>query len=104
MLLMRPCETELRKILPYSMPGRRRLCTYSALPVTLSQDSRRGTERPTCGVSVACVARFIHRSLQIDPQELLLIGGRTMQVAFDVQIFHFIRRRKPDRLVRRCAD
>ena len=37
MRLMRPCATVLRKILPYSMPGRRRLCTYSARPVTLAR-------------------------------------------------------------------
>ena len=36
MLAMRPCATVLRTILPYSMPGRRRLCTYSARPVTLA--------------------------------------------------------------------
>src|SRR5580658_763434 len=44
--LMRPCATVERKILPYSMPGSRIRCVYSARPVTLSRPSRRGTERP----------------------------------------------------------
>src|ERR1700704_4904401 len=66
------------------MPGRRRLCTYSARPVTLSQDSRRGTERPTCGVSVDCVARFMDRPLEINTDQLLLVGRRAMQVALDL--------------------
>src|SRR3979490_1292465 len=44
--LIRPCATVLRKILPYSMPGRRRLWVYSARPETLSRASRRGSERP----------------------------------------------------------
>src|ERR1051326_8325424 len=79
MLLMRPCATVLRKILPYSICGRRRLWTYSALPVTLSQDSRRGTERPTCPVSAPCVARFIEGSFQIHPEELLLVRGGTVE-------------------------
>src|SRR5881394_4565593 len=87
MLRIRPCATLERKILPYSIPGRRRLWTYSALPVTLSQDSRRGTERPTCGVSVACVARFIDCPLEVNAKELLLIGGRAVQVALDLQAF-----------------
>ena len=39
-----PCA---RNTLPYSMPGRRRLCTYSARPVTLARTSRRGMSRPT---------------------------------------------------------
>src|SRR5687767_15609118 len=84
MRLMRPWAMLLRKIFPYSIPGRRRLCTYSARPVTLSQDSRRGTERPTCGVSVDCVARFMDRPCEIDADQLLLIGRRAMQVAFDL--------------------
>ena len=45
--LMRPCATVLRKSLACSMPGSRMVWTYSARPVTLSRDSRRGTERPT---------------------------------------------------------
>src|ERR1700741_5208599 len=85
MRLMRPCATVLRKIFPYSIPGRRRVCTYSARPVTLSHDSSRGTERPTCGVSVDCVARFIDRPAQVDAQELSLVLGRAVQVAFDLQ-------------------
>src|SRR5271154_1760986 len=44
--LMRPCATVERKILPYSMPGSRIRCVYSARPVTFSRPSRRGTERP----------------------------------------------------------
>src|SRR5436190_10422155 len=92
MLLIRPCATLERKILPYSMRGRRRLWTYSALPVTLSQDSRRGTERPTCGVSAACVARFIDRPLGVDTDQLLLIGSRAVQIAIDSQILQFIQR------------
>src|SRR4051812_17095485 len=84
---MRPWATLERKILPYSIPGRRRLCTYSARPVTLSQDSSRDTERPTCGVSVDWVARFIDRAPQIDADELLLVGRRAVQVAFDL---HFL--------------
>src|SRR5690348_11615087 len=82
--LMRPCATVLRKILPYSIPGSRRLCTYSARPVTLSHDSSRGTERPTWPVSVACVARFIHCPLEINADQMLLVGGRAVQVAFDL--------------------
>src|SRR4051812_46762704 len=104
MLLMRPCETELRKILPYSIPGRRRLWTYSALPVTLSQDSRRGTERPTCGVSVACVARFIESSLQVDAKQLLLVRRGAVQVALDLQRLGRLDRCKPCRLVGCGAD
>src|SRR5438067_13296868 len=87
MRLMRPCATLLRKILPWSIPGRRRWCPYSARPVTLSQDSRRGTERPTCGVSVDCVARFMERPREINPDELLLVGRRAVQVAFGL---HFL--------------
>src|SRR5262245_3900386 len=68
------------------MPGSRRLCTYSARPVTLSHDSSRGTERPTCGVSVACVARFMDRPREIDAQKLLLVVRRAVQVAFDVHL------------------
>src|SRR3954464_9969708 len=75
MRLMRPCATLERKILPYSIPGSRRLCTYSARPVTLSHDSSRGTERPTCGVSAAWVARFIDRSLYVDADQVLLVFG-----------------------------
>src|SRR5580704_12351972 len=44
--LRRPCATVERKILPYSMPGSRIRCVYSARPVTFSRPSRRGTERP----------------------------------------------------------
>src|SRR6188508_133095 len=83
--LMRPCATLLRKIFPYSIPGSRKLCTYSARPVTLSHDSSRGTERPTCGVSVDCVARFIDRPAQIDAHQMLLVIGRAVQVALDLQ-------------------
>src|SRR5258706_9262641 len=104
MRLMRPCETLERKILPYSIPGSRRLCTYSARPVTLSHASRRGTERPTCGVSVGCVARFIDRSFCVDANQLLLVCGGSVQIAFDFQVLYFIKRRKPGRLVRRGAD
>src|SRR5258706_7815587 len=85
------------------MPGSRRLWTYSALPVTLSHDSRRGTERPTCGVSVACVARFIDRPSYVHAKELLLIGGRAVQVAFDLQAFRRLDRGKPRRPVGRRA-
>src|SRR6185436_19019844 len=83
--LMRPCATLLRKIFPYSIPGKRRLCTYSARPVTLSHDSRRGTERPTWGVSVDCVARFIDSPAEIDLQEVALVVGRAVQIALDLQ-------------------
>src|SRR5262245_41817063 len=86
------------------MPGSRRLCTYSALPVTLSHDSSRGTERPTCGVSVACVARFIHGPLQVDPQQLLLVFARTVQIALDPQRLGRLQRGEPCRLVGRRAD
>src|SRR6185436_5683112 len=85
--LMRPCATLLRKIFPYSIPGSRRLCTYSARPVTLSHDSSRGTERPTCGVSAACVARFIDGSLRVHAHQVLLVFGRPVQVALDLQSF-----------------
>src|ERR671924_2271459 len=88
MRLMRPCATLLRKILPYSIPGRRRLCTYSARPVTFSQDSSRGTERPTWAVSVACVARFIDCPLEINAEELLLVLRGAVQIAFDLQPCH----------------
>src|SRR3979490_3207073 len=44
--LIRPCAMVLRKILPYNMPGRRRLWVYSARPETLSRASSRGRERP----------------------------------------------------------
>src|SRR5262245_61720962 len=83
MRLMRPWATVERKIFPYSMPGRRRLCTYSARPVTFSHDSRRGTERPTCGVSVDCEARFMDCPLEVDADELLLVVRRAVLVAFD---------------------
>src|SRR5687768_9886090 len=86
MRLMRPWAMLLRKIFPYSIPGRRRLCTYSARPATLSQDSRRGTERPTCGVSVDWVARFIDRPLEKYPQQLFLVFGRAVEVALDFQL------------------
>src|SRR5262245_11151589 len=104
MRLIRPCAMLERKIFPYSIPGRRRLWTYSALPVTLSQDSSRGTERPTCGVSVALAARFIDGSFEIDPQQLLLVLARTVQVAFDLQRFGGFRRSEARRLVGRGAD
>src|SRR4051812_15862221 len=87
MRLIRPCATVLRTILPYSMPGRRRLCTYSARPVTFSHDSSRGSERPTCAVSVGCAARFIDGPLEIDADELLLVGGGAVLVAFDLHFF-----------------
>src|SRR5688572_16990301 len=86
MRLILPCATVLRKILPYSIPGSRRLCTYSARPVTFSQDSRRGTERPTCGVSVDCVARFMDRPPEVNADQLLLVRRRAVQVAFDVRL------------------
>src|SRR5689334_16477115 len=104
MALMRPCATLERKILPYSMPGSRRLWTYSARPVTLSHDSRRGTERPTCGVSVACVARFIDRSFYVDTDQLLLVGGRAVQVALDLQAVSRLGGRDARRPVGRRAD
>src|SRR5437763_13856547 len=104
MLLIRPCATLERKILPYSIPGRRRLWTYSALPVTLSHDSRRGTERPTCGVSVACVARFIDCPSYVHAKELLLVGSRAVQIAIDLQAFCRFHRGKPRRPVGRRAD
>src|ERR1700686_5911673 len=44
--LIRPCATVERKILPYSIPGSRIRCVYSARPVTFSRPSRRGSERP----------------------------------------------------------
>src|SRR3989440_481908 len=77
------------------IPGRRRLCTYSARPVTLSHDSRRGTERPTCGVSVACVARFMDRPCEINPQQLLLGPCRAGQHALDMQPLGRVRRSQP---------
>src|SRR3954467_8392542 len=104
MRLMRPCETVLRKIFPYSIPGRRRLCVYSARPVTLSHDSRRGTERPTCAVSAGWLARFMDRSLRMDADQLLLVGGRSVQVAFYVQFLDVVDGSKPCRLVGRRAD
>src|SRR6185369_5951490 len=85
MRLIRACDTVLRKILPYSMPGSRRLWTYSARPVTFSQDSSRGTERPTCAVSAGCAARFMDRPLHVDADQLLLVGGGAVQVAFDLE-------------------
>src|SRR5687767_14767521 len=87
MRLMRPCATVLRKILPYSIPGSRRLCTYSARPVTLSHDSSRGTERPTCGVSAACVARFIQCPRQKNLDQVPLVGSGAVQVAFNGEVF-----------------
>src|SRR5436305_7088378 len=86
------------------MPGSLRLWTYSALPVTLSHDSRRGTERPTCGVSVACVARFIDRPFEVNAEQLLLIRGRSVQIALDVQALRSLDRSKARRLVGRRAD
>src|SRR5258708_4314234 len=86
MRLMRPCATVERKILPYSIPGRRRLCTYSARPVTLTHGSSRGTERPTCGVSAAWVARFMDRPSEIHANQVLLIGGRAGRIAFDANL------------------
>src|SRR4051812_35278447 len=83
MRLIFPCETVLRKILPYSMPGSFRLWTYSARPVTLSQDSRRGIARPTWGVSVGLLARFIDRPREIDSQQLFFVSRRAVQVALD---------------------
>src|SRR6266849_4545186 len=71
------------------MPGRRRLWTYSARPVTFSHDSSRGTERPTCGVSVDWLARFMHRPCEVDPQQLPLVRRRAVQIAFDL---HFVGR------------
>src|SRR3954467_7536839 len=103
MLLILPCATVLRKILPYSIPGSRRLWTYSARPVTFSHDSSRGTDRPTCGVSAACVARFIDRPLYVDPNQMLLIGGRAVQVAFDRQAVGGFRRCDARRPVGRRA-
>src|SRR5437899_510135 len=84
--LILPCATLLRKILPHSMPGRRRLWTYSARPVTFSQDSRRGSERPTCGVSAGLSARFMEGAPEIDANQLLLVGRRAVQVAFDLHL------------------
>src|SRR3954454_10632149 len=86
MRLMRPWATVERKILPYSIPGSRRLCTYSARPVTLSHDSSLGTERPTCEVSAACVARFIDCPPEVHRRQVLLVGGAAMQVALDGQL------------------
>src|SRR5881394_544772 len=103
-LRIRPCATLERKIFPYSIPGRRRLWTYSALPVTLSHDSSRGTERPTCGVSVACVARFIESSLQVDAKQLLLVRRGAVQVALDLQPLDRLDRCQPRRLVGCGAD
>src|SRR3989454_3179656 len=68
------------------MPGRRRLWTYSARPVTFSQDSRRGSERPTCGVSAGLSARFMEGAPEIDANQLFLVGRRAVQVAFDAQL------------------
>src|SRR2546422_9826625 len=68
------------------MPGRRRLWTYSARPVTFSQDSRRGSERPTCGVSAGLSARFMEGAPEIDANQLLLVGRRAVQVAFDLHL------------------
>src|SRR5919201_777268 len=65
------------------MPGRRRLCTYSARPVTLSHDSSRGTERPICDVSAAWLARFMDRPSQINANEVLLICRGAVQIAFN---------------------
>src|SRR5688500_8131355 len=104
MRLMRPCATVLRKILPYSIPGRRRLWTYSARPATLSHDSSRGTERPTCGVSVAWVARFIDRPSQVNLQEVPLVLGRAVQIAFDLQVRERAFVRDPGRTIGRRAD
>src|SRR5262245_64302348 len=104
MLLMRPCEMVLRKILPYSMPGRRRLWTYSARPVTFSQDSRRGTARPTCAVSAGWLARFMNGPLHVDPHQLLLVRRRAVQVALDRQRVDGVGRREPRRTVGRRAD
>src|SRR5688500_1627569 len=86
MRLMRPCATLERKIFAYSIPGKRRLCTYAARPVTLSHDSSRGTERPTCGVSAACVARFIDCPRQKNLDQVPLVGSRPVQVAFNGKV------------------
>src|SRR4051812_14704408 len=81
-----PCDSVLRKILPYSMPGSLRLWTYSARPPTLSQDSRRSTERPICEVSAGLVERFMDGSAQVHADQLLLVGGGAVQVAFDLHL------------------
>src|SRR5256885_11081060 len=80
------------------MPGSRRLWTYSARPVTLSHDSRRGTERPTWFVSVACVARFMDRSLQGHADQVLLICGGAVQVALDRHVARRLRRLLEERI------
>src|SRR5262245_20021544 len=104
MRLIRPCATLERKILPYSIPGRRRLCTYSALPATLSHDSSRGTERPTCGVSVACVARFMDCPPEVNPQQLFFVLARSVQIALDRQRLCGLDRSESRRPVGRSAD
>src|SRR4051794_11963140 len=76
----------LRKIFPYSMPGSLRLWTYSARPPTLSQDSRRSTERPICEVSAGLVERFMDGSAQVHADQLLLVGGGAVQIAFDLHL------------------
>src|SRR5919201_3404883 len=85
------------------MPGRRRLCTYSARPVTLSHDSSRGTERPICDVSAAWVARFMDRPSQINANEVLLICRGAVQIAVDRKLLRRRGRLAEQALVERLA-
>src|SRR5919108_758264 len=85
------------------MPGRRRLCTYSARPVTLSHDSSRGTERPICEVSAAWLARFMDRPSQINANEVLLICRRAVQISLDRELLRRRGRLAEQALVERAS-
>src|SRR3990172_8027883 len=109
---MLACATVLRKIFPYSMPGKRMLCMYSARPVTFSRPSSRGTERPTCVVwSIAVFMagsmpvrggeRLAQRTLHVNSHELLLVGRGPVLVADDGGL---VRRRIPLPAQQRVTD
>src|ERR1019366_4343059 len=84
----RPCGTVLRKILQYSIPGRRRLCVYSARPLTLARASSRGIARPTwlmvsmssMNLNRECLP---NRTSDIDTQQLSLVSGGALGIAYD---------------------
>jgi hypothetical protein len=85
---IRPCAMVLRTTLPCSIPGTRRLWTYSARPVTLSRASSRGMDWPTCGMDQCSHAAVVIPDARVarDPEST---APRSELVALDSGLARF---------------
>src|SRR3974390_638554 len=79
-----PCGTVLRKILQVSISGRRRLCVYSAFPLTFARASSRGIARPTWVMMTSMMTvrqRLTDGASDVGAQEFALVRVGALRIA-----------------------